>query len=212
MILGISGSPRPDSVTAKAVKKVLDESGEETRFISLAGKKINGCISCLGCTGDNNCVVKDDFQDIAEAMVAADAIIFGAPNYYNTVNALAHSLWERCFCFRHQSSFLLKNKPGIIISTGYSKEESNNPVIEIIENFMFHNKMNVISKLTIGAYSQCYNCTYGKSCLDGNIVKAHGVVDLVTDEMLPDKFEEQAESIEKCRKAGRLLQKTLKPE
>ena len=47
MILGISGSPRADGVTAAAVKQVLAESGEETEYISLAGKKINRCINCL---------------------------------------------------------------------------------------------------------------------------------------------------------------------
>jgi multimeric flavodoxin WrbA len=39
MILGISGSPRPNSVTASAVKRVLAESGKETEYISLAGEK-----------------------------------------------------------------------------------------------------------------------------------------------------------------------------
>ena len=64
MILGISGSPRPNGVTANAVKKVLEESGQEYEFISLAGKHIGGCISCLGCTESNRCVVDDDFSEI----------------------------------------------------------------------------------------------------------------------------------------------------
>lgn len=133
MILGISGNPRPKSVTAAAVQRVLVESGERSEYISLSGKNINGCISCLGCTHDNHCVVKDDFLPIAEAMCSADAIVFGAPNYYGTINGLSHCLWERCFCFRHQGAFLLKDKPIVIISTGYSTDEKDNPVFDAME-------------------------------------------------------------------------------
>lgn len=206
MILGISGSPRPNSVTAAAVKRVLAESGQETQYISLAGKRINGCISCLGCTKDNVCVVKDDFLPIAEALCKADAIVFGAPNYYDVPNGLSLCLWERCFCFRHQGAFLLQDKPIILISTGYSTAEEKNPVFRTLENYTEKNKMNLLSKVTIGAYSQCYICDYGMTCLDGNIVKNHGLVDVVTPEMLPATFNKQPESILKCDMAGKALQ------
>jgi multimeric flavodoxin WrbA len=206
MILGISGSPRPNSVTAAAVKSVLAESGKETEYISLSGKRINGCISCLGCTHDNVCVVKDDFLPIAEAMRSADAIVFGAPNYYAALNGLSHCLWERCFCFRHQGAFLLKDKPLVIISTGYSANEEDNPVFRAMELFARYNKMQVLGKFTVGAYSQCYDCLYAKTCADGNVVKDHGYVDEVTPEMLPLRFEKQLLSIGKCKNAGKLLQ------
>ncbi len=205
MILGISGSPRPNSVTANAVKRVLAESGEESFFISLSGKKINGCTSCLGCTSDNHCVVKDDFLPIAEAMSKADAIVFGAPNYYGILNGLSHCLWERCFSFRHQSAFILSDKPGVLISTGYSDDEENNPVLDALEMFMHHNKMEVLSKISVGAYSQCYDCKFSKTCIDGNIVKTYGIVDVVTPGMLPAGFERQPESEAKCKKAGKIL-------
>ncbi|MBA5850757.1 flavodoxin family protein [Clostridium sp. cel8] len=209
MILGISGSPRPNSVTASAVKRVLAESGKETEYISLAGKKISGCISCLGCTSKNMCVVKDDFLEIAKAMLKADAIVFGAPNYFDQPNALSHCLWERCFCFRHNGEFLLKNKLEVIISTGYSNEEKNNPVIETIKMFMNRNKMKVVSKFTVGAYSQCYDCNQGIGCKVGNIVKDHGFVDKLTPEMYPKKFEDQHISILKCDNAAKCLKNML---
>jgi multimeric flavodoxin WrbA len=209
MILGISGSPRANSITAAAVKKVLAESGEETEYISLAGKKIGGCVSCLGCTIDNKCVVEDDFPEIAEAMLRADAIVFGVPNYYDVPNALSHCLLERCFCFRHQSVFSLKDKPAIILSTGYSADEEKSQVLKIVEHFLDTNKMNIVSKFLVGAFSQCYTCKYGKTCVDGNVVKSNGIVDEITPDMLPLRFEKQPLSIEKCENAGKLLQNIL---
>lgn len=38
MNLGISGSPRKDGVTVNAVKKILEERGMESEYISLSGK------------------------------------------------------------------------------------------------------------------------------------------------------------------------------
>ncbi len=205
MILGISGSPRSNGVTASAVKKVLAESGEKTEYYSLSGKTINGCISCLGCTKDNLCVVNDDFPEIAEAMVRADAIVFGVPNYYNLPNGLSHCLLERCFCFRHQGSFLLKDKPAVIISAAYSGDDENSQVLKIVENFFISNKINIVSKFVVGAFSQCYTCDYGLTCTDGNVVKDNGLVEKILPCMLPARFEEQTEAIEKCKNASKIL-------
>ncbi|WP_461206797.1 flavodoxin family protein [Clostridium sp. DL1XJH146] len=212
MILGISGSPRPNRITANAIKEVLANVKDETEYISLAGKQIASCISCLGCTKDNKCVVKDDFPEIAEVMVRADAIVIGVPNYYNVPNALSHSLLERCFCFRHQSAFLLKDKPIIILSTGYSADEENSQVLKIVENFAENNKMNVVSKFLVGAFSQCYTCEYGLTCADGNVVRNNGFVDEITFEMLPPEFDMQMESIKKCQNAAYLLDNILSNE
>lgn len=209
MILGISGSPRANGITASAVKEVLASYGGDTKYLSLAGKKINGCISCLACIHDNKCLIKDDFSEIAEALLEADVIVFGAPNYYGLPNALSHALWERCFCFRHQGNFLLKNKLGIIITTGYKIDDEENPVSDAIEMFMNRNEMVVKSKFSVGAYSQCYDCGEALACDVGNVVRNHGVVEEITPDMCPPRFEAQAESIKKCQEAGKLLRDIL---
>lgn len=209
MILGISGSPRKNGITSYAVKEILSQVGGETEYISLFGKHIGGCISCLACTKDNQCVVNDDFLAIADSMVRADAIVLGVPNYYDMPNALTHAMLERCFCFRHQGAFLLKDKPIVILSTGYSKDEENNQVLNLVEHFAYMNKMKVVSKFLVGAYSQCYSCLYSKTCIDGNVVKDNGFVDEITPEMLPPKFEKQPESIKKCYNAARILSKEV---
>jgi len=69
MILGISGSARRNGITSHAVKEILSKVNDETAYISLSGKKISGCISCLGCIDDNRCVVQDDFLAIADQML-----------------------------------------------------------------------------------------------------------------------------------------------
>lgn len=209
MVLGISGSPRANGVTALAVKEVLASYEGDTKYLSLAGKKINGCISCLGCIHTNQCVIEDDFTEIAQAMLEAEAVVFGVPNYYGLPNALSHALWERCFCFRHQGNFLLKDKLGLVITTGYTVDDQVNPVGDLIEMFMKRNEMTTLPKFSIGAYSQCYDCQVGLTCDVGNVVRNHGHVDQVTKEMCPPHFAEQPLAIEKCRQGSRLLGKVL---
>lgn len=209
MILGISGSPRKNGITSHAVKEILSQVDDETEYISLSGKHIGGCISCLACTKDNRCAVEDDFQAIADAMVRADAIVLGVPNYYNMPNALTHAMLEWCFCFRHQGAFLLRDKPIVILSTGYSKDEENSQVLKLVEHFANMNKMKVVSKFLVGAYSQCYSCPYGKTCLVGNVVNNNGIVDEITPEMLPPEFDKQPESIMKCHNAAAILSREI---
>ena len=121
-VLGISGSPRAGKTTEGLVMTILDATGLETEFISLHNKKINGCICCLGCVEDNLCKVQDDYLLIMHKVMEADAIVIGAANYFGRLNALAHALLERFYCFRHDSNghggMKLSGKLGAIASVG----------------------------------------------------------------------------------------------
>jgi multimeric flavodoxin WrbA len=70
-ILGISGSPRKETISGgyKLVKTVLDNTGIEYELIPLNGKKIEGCIACLGCAKDNICKVDDDMSEHREKLL-----------------------------------------------------------------------------------------------------------------------------------------------
>lgn len=187
MILGISGSPRKDGVTANAVKKILEESGMESEYISLSGKKLNGCISCLGCVENNKCVINDDFIEIAEAMERADIIVMGLPNYYNIMNGLSHAVLERCYCFRHKGKFILQDKDFVFFSVEYNNTVNSN-VLNTAKVFIESNKCNIIDEFTLDAVSQCYKCKEGHNCKVGKVVREHGVVDKITDEIRPKEF------------------------
>lgn len=209
MILGISGSPRKNGITAKAVNTILDNCSDTTKYISLTGKRINGCISCMGCIHTNKCVVKDDFTEIIEDILKADIIIFGAPNYYNQMNAISHALWERCFCFRHNNQFKLKDKKIAFFTTGYKTNTENNPVLTSMQIFANYNKMEIIDQFAIDAYSQCYSCELGKTCVSGNVVKQYGIVDNITENMLPLTFGENPVSIEKSNNTSTIINKHI---
>ena len=202
MILGINASGRPNGVTADAVKAVLSATNLPSEYISLAGKRFTGCIGCTLCAADNVCKVNDDWLNIGDAMLRADAIVFGAPNYFGSINALGHACLERTFCFRHRDAYRLAGKLGLVVSTDY---KGTDEVATFIQNMMTRNKMAVIDTVFVRGYSQCYTCGFGHDCASGNVVKDHGFLEEILPEHLPAKFGAQPAAITQAYKAGRIL-------
>jgi multimeric flavodoxin WrbA len=186
MILGISGSGRKDRMIHQTVRTLLEKTGLEYDIVSLAGKKINGCIGCTACASDNICKVKDDWNAIGEKMLKANMIVFGAPNYYGMINALAHACLERTFCFRHRDAFLLKNKYGVSINTSRHNSE-NDAVKDTIQKFMRSNQIHILGHITVDDYSQCFTCGFGKDCEAGSVVGKWGVLEEIEAKHLPNE-------------------------
>lgn len=202
MILGINASGRPHGVTSEAVKAVLEATGQPYEYVSLAGKRFTGCIGCTLCAADNSCKVADDWLPIGAAMLRADAIVFGAPNYFGTINALGHACLERTFCFRHRDTYRLAGKLGVVVSTDY---KGTDEVGAFIQNMMTRNKMAVIDTIFAKGFSQCYTCGFGHDCASGNVVKDHGFLDEILPEHLPSKFCDQPATAAQTYKVGRIL-------
>jgi len=205
--LGISASGRPNGVTSEAVKAVLEATGLEYEYVSLAGKRINGCIGCALCTSDNQCKLQDDWNAIGDKMLQADAIVFGAPNYFSKMNAMGHVCWERTFSFRHREIFNLAGKLGVIVSAGYEGEDF---VKSQIEDFMLRNKMAVVESVRVEGYGQCYTCGYGHDCGVGRVVRVHGFLDKIKDKDFPPHFEKQELAKLQAYKAGKILGSMLR--
>lgn len=206
MILGISASGRPEGITDEAIKTILEASELDYEYISLAGKNINGCIGCTRCAADNRCKQIDDWNKIGEKMLESEVIIFGAPNYYGTINALGHACLERTYSFRHQGKFCLKGKAGIAVGVD---DQEENSVLPYIKNMMVHNKMKIIDDLAVDGYSQCYTCGFGHQCEVGSVVPKHGFLDEIKDEHLPPRFCEQEKNMVKAKKIGQKLKSIL---
>ncbi len=202
-ILGISASGRTKSVTTDAVIAVLEATEEPYEFVSLAGKQIGGCRGCVACAADNRCKVADDWPAIGELMLAADAIVFGAPNYYGTLNALGHACLERTFCFRHREAFSLAGTLGVAVAVDGRREDS--PVLFFILMVMGSNLMPVAGTVRANGYSQCYDCGFGEDCAVGSVVAKHGFLDCIKDEHRPPRFAEQEASVQQAHKVGKTL-------
>ena len=89
MILGINASGRSavrngqgilvKGVTEDILIHIFKETGEPHEYVYLGGKTIGGCRRCLRCAPDNICKEEDDWAEIKDKMLQADAILFGPP-------------------------------------------------------------------------------------------------------------------------------------
>ena len=207
-ILGISGSPRKESQSGvyKLVQTVLENTGVDYELISLRGKAISGCIACLGCVKDNVCKVEDDLAPLREKIVAADAFVFGAPNYYSTLNAVTHSLLERWFQFRHQTGDTLWGK--LAVAVGVGGTSGRFPADEL-EKLFLYNFIETVAKVTGQGAASCYSCGYGETCQVGIPSMVHGKGVKITPDMIPD-VTRQPKVMTAAVEAGKLLGRRLK--
>ncbi len=202
MLLGVSGSGREDGITAAAVKRILEAADLPYQYVSLSDKKINGCLGCLSCAADNRCRQEDDWLQLGEKLLAAEAVVFGAPNYYGTINALGHAFWERTYCFRHQGKFSLAGKLGVVVGTD---DQGATDVIPFVKSMMMSNKMAVVGTLSTDGHAPCYSCGFGAGCPVGSVVSDHGFLSEIEQEHLPPRFSEQKTAVERAVRLGKTL-------
>lgn len=141
-------------------------------------------------------------------MLAADAIIFGAPNYYGTLNALTHACLEGTFCFRHREAFSLTGKLGVAVAVDSRRDDS--PVLAFIRRMMGSNLMPVVGTVQADGTSQCHDCGFGEDCAVGSVVAKDGLLDCIIDEHRPPRFAEQEEAVQQATKVGKTLGSILR--
>ena len=154
---------------------------------------------------DNRCQVEDDWPVIGAKMLAAKAIVFGAPNYYGTINALGHACLERTFCFRHCEVFSLAGKLGVAVGVGGGSQDRSNAAIETIRRMMTSNLMAIVGTVHVDGYAQCYTCGFGHDCAVGSVVERHGFLECIEAEHLPPRFEQQEDASFRAYKVDKTL-------
>lgn len=207
-ILAISGSPRDPQTSNcyQLVERVAKATGLEYELISLHGKKIHGCIACQGCVKDNVCVVNDDMAALREKFVEADAIIFGASNYYSTMNTMAAAVLERWFQFRHQAADTLWGKLAVAVGVGGSNGDE---VADQIEHYMLYNFVETVASVSGQGPACCFSCGYGETCKVGAPHMLYGPNVKITEEITPN-VSKQPEVLKAADEAGKLLAERLK--
>ena len=86
-ILGISGSIRRGN-SEYLLKKALSAAKNvapdfvETEFYSMSGRIITPCIHCLACLDHRECIIHDDFQELRDKWLEADAVIYSIPVFH----------------------------------------------------------------------------------------------------------------------------------
>lgn len=87
-LLGICGSPREHGNSRYMLEHVLAAADGVaagrvvTDLYSFAHREMGPCISCFRCEELGDCAIRDDFQELRDAWMAADAVIYSVPVYH----------------------------------------------------------------------------------------------------------------------------------
>lgn len=122
-VLVLMSSPRKNGNTdrlANAFIKGVEENGYSTEKIYVNYQNIKPCLGCNVCQKTNQCVQKDDMQEIYEKMLEAKVIVFASPVYFYTFNASMKLLIDRTFAIEKT----IHDKDFYLLTTGLAPEES----------------------------------------------------------------------------------------
>jgi hypothetical protein len=210
MIVGISAG-REEKVTEKAVKTVLEETEQPNELYSLSSFEILTCDACNGCISTNRCVKDDKLNEIIETMIKADGIVFGAPEYWDGMNAKGRAFWERvAFSLRHNDNYPLADKPGVIV--GVSGDGDSKYVLKDIKAFFDDVKINTFSQIEVRGEYACFSCGLGHICRAGGLtnfykipVEKNEVIRPELCEQYPETENQEKDVLVELKEAGQLL-------
>ena len=102
-ILVLTGSARRNGNSNRMARTFADAAaakGHEVKVIDTAALKLNFCHACQTCykTG-KPCSFDDDFNTIADDILAADALVFSCPVYWYSVPSQIKAVMDKMFSF-----------------------------------------------------------------------------------------------------------------
>ena len=136
-VLGICASPRGSkSTTLRLVQAALDgakASGADVEMVDVCDLDIKYCNACTVCFKEGKCVHKDDFQGLYDKILAADGLVWGSPNYFDTVTAQMKTLIDRMADAIHCQ--LLRGKYCVSVASGGNNYDQ---VTNYLDGLMIH--------------------------------------------------------------------------
>lgn len=101
IVVAVNGSVHQNGNTAVLLEKALEplkNAGWETEMVHIGGHLMSGCRACMQCfkAKDLKCSQdKDIFNEAAEKLFRADAILLGSPTYFTDVTPELKALIDR---------------------------------------------------------------------------------------------------------------------
>ena len=108
-ILILNGSPRKNGKTASLVNAFIsgaESAGNEVKNLYLQGMHIGGYLACEACSKNGgNCVQKDDMEQVAEAYLWADVVVFASPMYWGTITGQLKIAIDRLYAVQNRLGY-----------------------------------------------------------------------------------------------------------
>lgn len=132
-VIAFNGSPRLEGNTELLLKATIEpikEASHEVRIFKLNFMKIKPCQDCGGCEKTGRCIIKDDMEEIYDAIREADRVILASPIFFFGLSAQAKAMIDRCQAFWCEKYLLKKPIPpgpygrkGLLLLVGGMKND-----------------------------------------------------------------------------------------
>ena len=123
-IVAICGSPHKGNTYG--ILKMLEQGNPEVDFkiLMLSELELKDCFGCYSCinNGEETCPLKDDRDQIIEAMKDADATIFASPTYARMISAQMKKFVERTSFLAHRPIFFGKYAMALATCSGFGAD------------------------------------------------------------------------------------------
>lgn len=211
MVLGFSSSPVKDGNVDRMVRRLLELSGRETRFINLHELDFGPCLGCGHlCSGDNHCRLEDDLLELYPVVEEAEAVVLGSPEFFSNANSIMAMLLERLWSFRHVQ-FPLEGKPYAAVASGaFNVPEGT---VNTIKRRMNAYKARFVGSVEyLSRNAPCHTCGYGLECTVGslyNVYGAEGLERLRCGKDLYGDWEKEPEVVDRVRLLGERLKEEI---
>jgi multimeric flavodoxin WrbA len=131
-IVAIYGSPRRKGNTATLLKQAVAgalDAGAQVKEFVLRDLKMSPCLEIYGCLKSGQCVIKDDFHEVIDLVLASHGLMLASPIFFYTVSAHTKILMDRCQSLWVKKYWIDKvqfgqwkpTRKGLFISVGATK-------------------------------------------------------------------------------------------
>ena len=166
-IVLITGSPHERGTTAvlagEFVRGALEAGHELVRF-DAAHKEVHPCIACERChSAVSACLFRDDFDEIRDELIAADAVVFLSPIYYYGMTAQIKTVIDRFYAIDGE---IHKNKKtALMLAFADSTMESAQGAIASFYGMADYLEWGIVDVLAAG------KCQYAEDVLNSDFPK-----------------------------------------
>jgi len=126
-LTAVMGSPHGmGGNTGRLLGALIDAARDEGARVSLfclSEMDISPCRGCGTCHKTGECVIKDDFETVKGALLAADGVVLASPNYLFSVSAQMKALMDRCSCPIHCQALDGRHGAAVVTSGGGGEQE-----------------------------------------------------------------------------------------
>ena len=162
-VVVVWSSPNEDGLTASAkdrLKEGLVEAGALVEEIHLNKKELSHCRACGNgwgtCRKTGSCVIRDDFQDIYQALVEADGIVWISAVYWSEMTECFKAFFDRLRRCDAAHNHFLQEKRCVLVACAGGTGRGTLECLAQLERGLTHMGMRAYDRISVGRYNRDY--------------------------------------------------------